>query len=304
MAATLASLWERKKKLQPNHTSPAVDLTAVDEHMGTADATCKAFRTSADSDTVLVADSRDRSMPADDAGQSQPMSAQDKKRKRAQLSAEQLHVLEGLWNVSNDPSDTQIHNTVRMEGMSEQLVRDFVDQKRKAKAQRATAWSKASHVTLASQHSTGAACTDSSEAMLVQTAEQLETNSFAAANPGLEQHHAAPEGPDRPATQNCGRPDGSQQVLKASAETTASANQTKLTNSDSQMHEHPEHGYSSVTKIQLLRRYQSELQSCMQQSRMLQQPAAVPQFTDGQLSRPEASWLLHTSACCMPCLHP
>ena len=85
MAATLASLWEKKKKVQPNPAINQVDHSLTEGPGGDSQANAKAFQAGESGNSC----SRQCDKAADPVGSDRQTFRPEKKRKRAQLSGEQ-----------------------------------------------------------------------------------------------------------------------------------------------------------------------------------------------------------------------
>ncbi len=275
MAATLASLWDRKKKVQPSIVSPSVDLTIDTQHINSADPTCKKLATASRSGSA-PSSSQNSEQPAD--GNKPSGLGQDRKRKRPDLTAEQTQILEALHSSRScgDPSSEEINVAVSRTNLSEQLVKDLLDQKRKTKAQKAT------------DHATTAAEADATGGRSIRHGTDAMATSPA-------DDPSATLGPQNVAH------DKSQQLLRQLDVTQQAAESlTKVkavaagntSNADSQRQEQPQ--CSQSTRQHMLEQYQKELQSCHQQAKAVEPMAAVPHFTDGQLSRSEVCLLIPT----------
>ena len=278
MAATLASLWDRKKKVQPNIVSPSVDLTIDTNHINSADPTCKKLATAA------------RSAPAPSSSQNSEQLADgnqpsglghDRKRKRPDLTAEQTQILEALYSSSScgDPSSEEINVAASRTNLSEQLVKDLLDQKHKTKAQKATDHAKTAKPTAQADTIGGKSIEHGTDAIATSPADDP----------------SATLGPQNVAH------DKSQQLLRQldvsqqAAETLKKVRSVAAgdaSNADSQRQEQPQ--CSQSTRQHMLEQYQKELQSCHQQAKAVELMAALPHFTDGQLSRPEVCLLIPT----------
>ncbi len=299
MAATLASLWERKKKVQLTHASPTVDLTAAEEHTAEHDRGCKAFASATEAQSAKFI-SQAGNTPTDEDKQPQPATGQDKKRKRPHLSAEQGQILEELHSSCTDPSANQVNAAAKLTGLSEQLVKDLLEDKRKAKVQKATTWPKAAKPTDSTQDRAEAAQEDMEESVTVKAAD-ISSGDSAVAPAG---HNSIVADQLQLADQDRGPDHASQQASKPAAQAAAAADQVRKDTDDTQTHEQPEQDHSSSTKQQMLQQYQAELQSCMLQTRSIHPMASLPQFADGHLSRPEVHLAHSTSAYCIPPVTP
>jgi len=278
MAATLASLWDRKKKVQPSIVSPSVDLTIDTQHINSVDPTYKKLATASRSGSA-PSSSQNSEQPAD--GNKPSGLGHDRKRKRPDLTAEQTQILEALYSSRScgDPSSEEFHVAVSRTNLSEQLVKDLLDQKRKTKAQKAT------------DHATTAKPTAEADATGGRSIEH--GTDAIAASPADDP--SATLGPQNVAH------DKSQQLLRQLDVTQQAAEPlTKVkslaagntSNASSQRQEQPQ--CSQSTRQHMLEQYQKELQSCHQQAKAVKPMAALPHFPHGQLSRPEVCLLIPT----------
>ncbi|DBA98101.1 TPA: hypothetical protein ACH3X1_014721 [Trebouxia sp. C0004] len=274
MAATLASLWDRKKKAQPNIVSPSVDLVIDKQHINSTSPT-------------LATASRSGSAPSSFHNSEQPAngnkpsgSGQDRKRKRLDLTPEQTQILEALYSSSScsNPSSEEINVAVSRAKLSEQLVKDLLDQNRKSKAQKATDHAETAKPTAQAdaiggrsmKHGTGAIATSPAN------------DPSATLGPQDVAHDKS--------QQLLRQLDVRQQAAETLTEVISEAAGNTLS-AGSQRPEQPQCKQS--TRPHMLEPYQKELQSCQQQAKAVEPMTALPHFTDGQLSRPEvAAWLV------------
>ena len=281
MAATLASLWERKKKVQPNTATVPLDLTVETERTDRAEGftTCSTAQNSSSGPSCYQSHRK----PADVDRVSQGSgcgSGQDRKRKRPDLSAKQVQVLDALHSSSSDPSPEEVNAAARMAGLSEQLVQDLLVQKCKTKVQKGNEHTKAAKTAASAQ--TGAADDASEEPIMVASLDSPAGEvSTAHAQPADAAHHD-PQRLSRPAL---GQPDAVQQAAHPFTEVRETAAEAHVPDPGPEGQKQPESGQNS--RQQMLQQYQAELQSCLQQAGAVQAMAAMPQFADGQLSRPE-----------------
>ena len=278
MAATLASLWDRKKKVQPNIVSPSVDLTIDKQHINSANPTGQKLATASRSGSA-PSTSQNSEQPAD--GNKPFGSGQDRKRKRPDLTAEQTQILEALYSSSScsDPSSEEISVAVSRTKLSEQLVKDLLDQKRKTKAQKATDHAKTAKPTAQADAVGGRSMEHGTDAIATSPA-----NDPSATLGPQDVAHAKSQ-------QLLRQLDVSQQAAETLTEVKSVA-AGNTSNDGLQRQEQPQ--WSQSTKQHMLEQYQKELQSCQQQAKAVKPMAALPHFTDGQLSRPEVRLLIPT----------
>lgn len=278
MAATLASLWDRKKKVQPNIVSPSVDLTIDTNHINSADPTCKKLATASRS-APAPSSSQNSEQPAD--GNKVSGLGQDRKRKRPDLTAEQTQILEALYSSSScgDPSSEEINVVASRTNLSEQLVKDLLDQKRKTKAQKATDHVKTAKPTAQADATGGRSMEHGTYA--------IETSPADDPSATLGPHNVAHD----KSQQLLRQLDVTQQAAEILTKVKSVAAGNTL-NASSQRQEQPQ--CSQSTRQHMLEQYQKELQSCHQQAKAVKPMAALPHFPHGQLSRPEACLLIHT----------
>lgn len=278
MAATLASLWDRKKKVQPSIVSPSVDLTSDTQHINSADPTCKKLATASRSCSA-PSSSQNSEQPAD--GNKPSGLGQDRKRKRPDLTAEQTQILGTLYSSRScgDPSPEEINVAVSRTNLSEQLVKDLLNQKRKTKAQKAIDHAKTAKPAADVDATGGRSMEHGTNAFATSSADDP------SATLGLQNvaHHNS--------QQLLRQLDVTQQAAETitKAESVAAGN---TSNAGSQRQEQPQ--CSQSTRRHMLEQYRKELQSCHQQAKAVEPMAALPHFTDGQLSRPEVCLLIPT----------
>lgn len=277
MAATLASLWDRKKKVQPNIVSPSVDLT-IDKHINSADPTCEKLATASRSGSARSS-SQNSEQPAD--GNKPSGSGQDRKRKRPDLTAEQTQILEALYSSSScsDPSSEEINVAVSRVELSEQLVKDLLDQKHKTKAQKVTDHAETAKPTAQADAVGGRSMEHGTDAIATSPA----NDPSATLGPQDVAHDKS--------QQLLRQLDVSQQAAETLTEVKSVA-AGNTSNAGSQRQEQPQ--CSQSTRQHMLEQYQKELQSCQLQAKAVEPMAALPHFTDGQLSRPEVCLLIPT----------
>ena len=278
MAATLASLWDRNKKVQPSIVSPSVDLTTDTQHINSADPTCKKLATASRSGSA-PSSSQNSEQPAD--GNKPSGLGQDRKRKRPDLTAEQTQILEALHSSRScgDPSSEEINVAVSRTNLSEQLVKDLLDQKRKTKAQKATDHVKTAKPTAQADATGGRSMEHGTDA--------IETSPADDPSATLGPHNVAHD----KSQQLLRQLDVTQQAAEILTKVKSVAAGNTL-NASSQRQEQPQ--CSQSTRQHMLEQYQKELQSCHQQAKAVKPMAALPHFPHGQLSRPEACLLIHT----------
>ena len=278
MAATLASLWDRKKKVQPNFVSPSVDLTIDKQHINSADPTCKRLATASRSGSA-PSSSQNGEQPADENKPSG--SGQAKKRKRPDLTAEQTQILEALYSSSccSDPSSEEINVAVTRAKLSEQLIKDLLDQKRRTKAQKATDHAETAKPTAQDDATGSRSMKHGSDAIATSAA-----NDPSATLGSQDVAHDKSQ-------QLLRQLDVSQQAAEPLTEVKSVAAGNTL-HAGSQRQELPQ--CSQSTRQHMLEQYQKELQTCHQQAKAVEPMAALSHFTDGQLSRPEVCLLIPT----------
>lgn len=258
MAATLASLWEKKKKLQPNHVTNRVDLTL------TEDPTCSneaRHRNTQPDVNGCLSDYSQVPAPVP-AGSSKQSQGPDKKRKRAQASSQPIQDVAQVLSSRHQPSAEEVNSAAKKTAVPEQgwLSEQHDTQDKKANILPHTAIPAApmQHDPDNTTPSVGAQRTQSSspsDAVLAATTTAQAADKHDKVAP---QQHSQQASEDHAAAQ--------------------------LTQPIDAANPEPSLGTS---KQHLLERYQAELKQFVQQAQAAQPLAGLPLFNDGQLNRAE-----------------
>ena len=253
MAATLASLWEKKKKVQPNHATNRIDLSMIDDSVCSSEATAK------HSQTDLSDSLSDHSQVPAPVCSSKQSQGPDKKRKRAQPSSQQIQVLEKVLDSRHQHSAEEIISAAKKAALPEQLVKDWLDEQHETQAKKPS---------VPPQTAKPAAPTP----VCVQGSQSLGPNVdvLAAATPAPTNNKVEKVAPDQ-------HPQKAQQA----SEDFAAA---QLTQADKTASPEPK---QSANKQHLLGQHQAQLKQFILQAQAVKPLADLPLFTDGQLNRPE-----------------
>lgn len=272
MAATLAALWEKKKKVQANR----VDLTLSEDLAQTVPPS---------SQTDISDTLSERCQFTATVSSSKQSQGQDKKRKRvqvAELSAQQIQILTKLLDSSQQPSAEDTKYAAKSAAVSEQLVINWIEEQRETQAKRASVVPlSAKPVASIQQGAEGSASLAQTQA---SKALGHDDHTTSAARPAQASSTKENNGP-------------AQQPSEA-GDPAAAAQLTQTTRGAS-----PKQG-QSTSKQHLLEQHQNELKQCMQQAQAVTPLADLPSFTDGQLSRPEVTYVsVCTQHLCMCTCH-
>lgn len=120
MAATLASLWEKRKKVQPNSATSHRDHNLTEDVGGNSQATAKAFQAGESSKNCSTHCQRAAAPVSSDRQTSGP----EKKRKRAQLSVEQDETFDILQGSNSQLSAEDTKDAARKAEQLETMLRD------------------------------------------------------------------------------------------------------------------------------------------------------------------------------------
>lgn len=273
MAATLASLWEKKKKVQANR----VDLTLNEDLAQTVPPSSQTDVSDTLSEhcqiTATVSSSK----------QSQ---GQDKKRKRAQVaepSSQQIQILTKLRDGSQQPSAEDTKYAAKSAAVSEQLLMHWSDEQHDTQAKRANVEPLSAKPAASVQH--GAEGSASLAQAQASKALRHDDHTNSAARPAQVNSTKENIGP-------------AQQLSEARGDPTAAAQLTHTIRGAS-----PKQG-QSTSKQHLLEHHQHELEQCMQQAQAVQPLADLPAFTDRQFNRPEVTYMsVCTQHLCMYACH-
>lgn len=267
MAATLASLWEKKKKVQPNHATNRVDLNITEDSACNSEATARKLQT--DASDGLSGHSQATAL---DSSSMQSLGP-GKKRKRAQLSSQQLQLLEKVLGSSHQPSTEEISSAAKKAAVPEQLVQDWLDEQHDTQAKKASVLPQTAKLAVPMQHDL-----DGSAAFVcAQGSQSLDAHDDALAAANLAQADTKHK--------KVSRHELPGKAQQASEDVTA-AQLAKPSNVASP--EQPQ----STSKQRLLEQHRAELKQCMQQAQVAKPLADLPLFTDGQLNRPEVRTIL------------
>lgn len=253
MAATLASLWEKKKKLQPNHATKHVDLTVPEDPTCNTEATNRGSQPDV-SDCLCEYSQVPAPVPAGSSKQSQ---GPDKKRKRAQLLSSGLQ-----------PSTEEINSAAKKAAVPEQLANDWLSEQHDTQAKKANLLPQTAIPAAPMQHdpdsstpAVGAHRTQSSSLDGAVLAAAKTAQAFDEHVEVASQHHSG--------------------VAQQASEGVSTA---QLTHPNEAAHSEPSEGTS---KQHLHECYQAELQQFVQQAQAAKPMADLPLFTDGQMNRAE-----------------
>lgn len=262
MAATLASLWEKKKKLQPNHAAKHVDLTV------TEDPTCSSEATHRDTQPDVSGCLSDYSQVHAPAGSSKQSQGPDKKRKRAQASSQPIQDVAQVLSSGHQPNIEENDSASKKAAAPEQLAKDWLSEQHDKPAKKANILSQTAIPAAPMQQdpdrgtpSVGAQCSQSStphDAVLAAANTAQAVNEHVKVAPRQHSGEAQQADEDHAAAQLT-RP-----VKAANLEPSLGTN-----------------------KQHLLERYQAELKHFVQQSQAAKPLAGLPLFNDGQLNRAE-----------------
>ena len=262
MAATLASLWEKKKKTQPSHAANCVDLTLTEVCAHKSQSIAKSFQP--DTSDGLP-DQLQIAAPVNDSKQYQ---GPDKKRKRTQPSAQEIQILEKCLGRSDQSSNEDITHAAKQAAVPEELVKEWFDEQRETRAKKASVLPLTAKPAASMQHDA-----DGSPSVCAQSSQASGPDDHVLAATRLAQ-----------AGTECKRVSPDQQpgqAQQANEDHTAAAQLTQPNRTAS-----PE-VVQSTSKQHLLAQHQLELKQSMQQAQAVKPLAELPLFTDGQLNRPE-----------------
>lgn len=266
MAATLTSLWEKKKKLQPNHATKRVDLTV------TEDPSCSSEATHRDTQPDVSCLSDYSQVPAPVlAGSSKQPQGPDKKRKRAQASSQPIQDLAQGLSSGHQPSTEEIISAAKKAAVPEQLARDWLSEQHDTQANKANILPQTAIPAAPMQCDPGS----STPSVGAHRSQSLSPDDAVLAATKMAQ---AADERDKVAPRQ--HSDQAQQAQQARADHAAE----QLTQSMEAAHPEPSQGAS---KQHLLARYQAELKQIVQQAQAAKPLASLPLFSDGQLNRAE-----------------
>ena len=271
MAATLASLWEKKKQVKPDHATNHVALTVTEDPASNSGATATNFQTH-----VHDGLSHHSHLYAPDSSIMQSQGP-DKKRKRAQPSSQQLQILQKVLSSSHQPSTEEISSAAKKAAVPEQVVKHWLEEQQETQAKKASVLPQNAKVAVPMQHdpdgSTPAICRQASHSLGAHDDVLAATNLTQAyvrcRDVAVHEH---------PGKAQQAREDVAAAQL-AQSHNTASPKATQ-----------------STSKQHLLEQHGAELKQCMQQARAMKPLADLPLFTDGQLNRPEVWTVLQYQA--------
>lgn len=258
MAATLASLWEKKKKVQANHVTNRVDLTS--EELGQ---TVNPNRQTDVSDSLS-----EQCQGAVTVSSSKQFQGPDKKRKRAQVaepSAQQIQILASLLGSGRQPSTEEIKCAAESAAVCEQLVISWIDEQHEKQAKKASVAPLSAKPAAPMLHGTGG----SAPVAQTQGSEAVGQDDHVVTAAGLaDNKHDKISSGQRPS--------------EASADVTAAAAQLTQPNKNASPKQE-----QSISKQHILEQHQSALKQAMQQAQAVKPLADLPLFTDGHLNRTE-----------------
>ena len=263
MAATLASLWEKKKKVQPNHATNRVELTITEDSACNSEATAKHSQTDF-SDSL----SDHSQVPAPVCSSKQSLGP-DKKRKRAQPSCQQILALEKVLDSRQQPSAEEINSAAKKAALPEQLVKDWLDEQHETQAKKPSVPPQIAKSAAPLQHDPDG----STPSVCVQGSPSLgpDVVALAAAKPAPTNNNGEEDAPGQ-------HPGEAQQA----SEDFAAAQLTRPNNKTASLE--PK---QSASKQHLLEQHQAQLKQLILQAQAVKPLADLPFFTDGQLNRPE-----------------
>ena len=258
MAATLASLWEKKKKVQPDHATDRVDLNI------TEDCARNSGPTAGNLQRHVNDGLSDHSQVPAPEGCSVQSRGPAKKRKRAQPSSQQLQLFGKVFGSSHQPSSEEISSAAKKAAVPEQLVKEWLDEEHETQAKKASVLPQTAKVAVPTQQdldgNAPSLCAQGSQSLGAQD-DVLAVANVAQADikyKKVSRHEHL--GKAQQASENVAAAQLAQPNNTASLEATHSTN-----------------------KQHLLEQHQAELKSCLQQAQAMKPLADLPLFTDGQL---------------------
>ena len=267
MAATLASLWEKRKKVQPDHATDRVDLDITEDCARNSGPTAGNLKRHVNDGL-----SHHSQVPAPE-GCSVQSQGPAKKRKRAQPSSQQLQLFGKVFGSSHQPSSEEISSAAKQAAVPEQLVKEWLDEQHETQAKKASVVPQTTKIAVPMQQDLDG----NNPSFCAQGSQSLGAHDDVLAAANMAQADIKHKKVSRHV-----HPGNAQQA----SENGAAAQLAQPNNTASLEATH------STSKQHLLEQHQAELKNCLQRAQAMKPLADLPFFTDGQLNRPQV-WTVY-----------